>query len=67
MQQYYLVKFKEAIETEKGLKWKSDSWLVLDVSVTAAEAAAVKELATYGTDYEITGISLSKNTKVLEA
>ena len=37
MESYYLVKFKEAYDTDKGVKWMTKQYLISAVSITDAE------------------------------
>jgi hypothetical protein len=62
---YYLAKVKVAIDTPKGVKWQSESYLVNAATVTHAEAIVNKEFADGGVDFDVKSISSSQIIKVI--
>lgn len=59
MESYYLVKFKEAYDTDKGVKWMTKQYLVSAVSITDAEVKITSELAKDNVNFELKSISVS--------
>jgi len=63
---YYVVKFKELYDTEKGPKWRSDQFLVYATGIEDATAKLTEALRPYGTEFEVIGCNKSKITKVVD-
>ena len=63
-QNYYSVKIKLEIETEKGIKHKKEGYIVRDVSPTAVEAKLAKHLQM--SDYEIESITRMNVIEVVD-
>ncbi len=63
---YYVVKFKEMYDTDKGPKWRTDRFLIQAVSITDAEAKLNTFMKQYPTDFEVVSVSESAITKVVE-
>jgi len=59
MKSYYLVKFKEAFDTDKGVKWMPKQYLISAVSITDAEVQITQHLSKDNVQFELTSISVS--------
>lgn len=64
--EFFVVKFKEQYDTDKGPKWATKQWIVQAVSVTDAEVKVVQELSPSGIEFEVTSISKSAFEKVIQ-
>jgi len=64
--EFYLVKFKEQYDTDKGPKWATKQYLVNAVSVGDAEAKATEILSSYNVEFLIVSISKSPIEQVVE-
>ena len=62
---YYTSKVKIAIDTPKGVKWKSETYLVNAVSVTHAEQLVHEDFKDSGLDFEVKSVSASQICKVI--
>jgi hypothetical protein len=59
MKSYYLVKFKEALDTDKGVKWMPKQCLIEAVSITDAEVVITSYLEKEGARFNVNSISIS--------
>lgn len=59
METYYLVKFKEAYDTDKGVKWMTKQYLVQAVSITDAEVKVTEFLSKDNIKFDLKSISVS--------
>ena len=55
---YYVAKVKVAVDTAKGVKHVSESYLVNAASVTHAEALVNKDFQDSGIDFEVKSVSV---------
>jgi hypothetical protein len=62
---YYTSKVKIAIDTPKGVKWKSETYLVNAVSVTHAEQLVHEDFKDTGLEFEVKSVSASQICKVI--
>jgi|TARA_A100001201_G_scaffold137054_1_gene126592 hypothetical protein len=62
---YYTSKVKIAIDTPKGVKWKSETYLVNAVSVTHAEQLVHEDFKDSGIEFEVKSVSASQICKVI--
>ncbi len=62
---YYTSKVKIAIDTPKGIKWQSETYLVNAVSVTHAESLVVEDFKDAGIEFEVKSVSASQICKVI--
>lgn len=62
---YYVVKFKEQFDTDKGPKWISDQYLIAAESVTDAEVKLTEALKEGLGEFQIESVSKSKLTKII--
>jgi len=64
---YYVAKVKVAVDTAKGVKHVSESYLVNAASVTHAEALVNKDFQDSGIDFEVKSVSDTRICKVIES
>jgi hypothetical protein len=62
---YYTSKVKIAIDTPKGVKWKTETYLVNAVSVTHAEQLVHEDFKDSGIEFEVKSVSASQICKVI--
>ena len=62
---YYTSKVKIAIDTPKGVKWTTDTYLVNAVSVTHAEQLVHEDFKDAGIEFEVKSVSASQICKVI--
>ena len=62
---YYVSKVKIAIDTPKGVKWNTETYLVNAVSVTHAEALVNEDFKDAGLEFEVKSVSSSQICKVI--
>ena len=62
---YYVSKVKIAIDTPKGVKWSSETYLVNAVSVTHAEQLVHEDFKDAGIEFEVKSVSASQICKVI--
>ena len=60
---YYTSKVKIAIDTPKGVKWTSETYLVNAVSVTHAEQLVHEDFKDAGIEFEVKSVSKSRICK----
>lgn len=64
--EFYLVKFKEQYDTDKGPKWSTKQYLVNAVSVGDAEAKTTENLSQHGIEFRIVSVSKSLIEEILQ-
>ncbi len=64
---YYIAKVKVAVDTTKGVKHVSESYLVNASTVTHAEALVNKDFQDSGIDFEVKSVSDTRICKVIES
>jgi hypothetical protein len=62
---FYVAKVKIATDTQKGVKWVTESYLVDAVSVTHAETKVNEDFKNDGVEFEVKGVSQSGICKVI--
>ena len=62
---YYVSKVKIAIDTPKGVKWNTETYLVNAVSVTHAEQLGHEDFKDAGLEFEVKSVSASQICKVI--
>jgi len=62
---YYVSKVKVAMDTPKGVKWSTETYLVNAVSVTHAEALVNEDFKDVGLEFEVKSVSSSQICKVI--
>ncbi|MBC8305350.1 MAG: hypothetical protein H8E55_57505 [Pelagibacterales bacterium] len=62
---YYTAKVKIAIDSPKGVKWNTETYLVNAVSVTHAESLVTEDFANDGIEFEVKSVSASQVIKVI--
>lgn len=62
---YWLVRYKEQYDTDKGPKWRSGNYLVFALDGIEAIAIATKELQKFNNEFKINGATVSKIEAVL--
>ena len=62
---YYTSKVKIAIDTPKGVKWKSETYIVNAVSVTHAEQLVHEDFKDAVLEFEVKSVSASQICKVI--
>jgi len=62
---YYVSKVKIAIDTPKGVKWNSETYLVNAVSVTHAEQLVHEDFKDARLEFEVKSVSASQICKVI--
>jgi hypothetical protein len=63
---YYISTVKIATDTEKGVKWNTERYLIDAVSVTDAEKQVHEDLGGTGIDFEVKSVSKANIVKVIE-
>jgi hypothetical protein len=64
---YYIAKVKVAVDTAKGVKHVSESYLVNASTVTHAEALVNKDFQDSGIDFEVKAVRDTRICKVIES
>ena len=62
---YYTSKVKIAIDTPKGVKWNTETYLVNAVSVTHTEQLVHEDFKDAGLEFEVKSVSASQICKVI--
>ena len=63
---YYVAKVKIATDTQKGVKWVTETYLVDAVSVTHAEQLINSDFSNSGVQFEVKSVSDTKICKIIE-
>jgi hypothetical protein len=64
---YYVARVKVAVDTAKGVKHVSESYLVNAATVTHAEALVNKDFQDTGVEFEVKSVSDTRICKVIES
>ena len=64
---YYVARVKVAVDTAKGVKHVSESYLVNAATVTHAEALVNKVFQDTGVEFEVESVSDTRICKVIES